>query len=259
MRASIQCDITLDGVRLPAAAVLPGARGLKGPFSCLNEARYGIVWGAAGAARACFEAAIRLLKPDGILVFEVPLIRAPDDIWLRTSLEHIHYPTERSLRYLFEEVLGLEHWGAVVEVQDFSCIYVGVTSRLRENAAALRARMQHLTEAPPGSLAPEEAYERAAALGAAAGSGVGLLGGSAYGAGNAQRGEWTLQDRYDVAYMQCMYTKGNQIPVPAGSQPAYSQQGYTRHSFLAHQESLPPGVPPPPSGEPPPPPADPSR
>ena len=45
------------------------------------------------------------------------------------------------------------------------------------------------------------------ALGAAAGSGVGLLGGGAYGAGNAQRGEWTLQDRYDVAYMQCMYTK----------------------------------------------------
>jgi len=39
MRASIQCDITLDGVRLPADAVLPGAAGLKGPFSCLNEAR----------------------------------------------------------------------------------------------------------------------------------------------------------------------------------------------------------------------------
>jgi hypothetical protein len=97
------------------------------------------------------------------------------------------------------------------------------------------------------------------ALGAAAGSGVGLLGGSAYGAGNAQRGEWTLQDRYDVAYMQCMYTKGNQIPVPAGSQPAYSQQGYSRHSLLSHQENLPPGVPPPPSGEPPPPPAGPSR
>src|SRR5690242_9288154 len=42
MRASIQCDITLDAVRLPAGAVLPDARGLKGPFSCLNEARYGI-------------------------------------------------------------------------------------------------------------------------------------------------------------------------------------------------------------------------
>ena len=58
MRASIQCDITLSGVRLPADAVLPGATGLKGPFSCLNEARYGIMWGAMGAARDAYEAAL---------------------------------------------------------------------------------------------------------------------------------------------------------------------------------------------------------
>ena len=58
MRASIQCDITLDDVRLPADAVLPGAAGLKGPFSCLNEARYGIMWGAMGAARDSYEAAL---------------------------------------------------------------------------------------------------------------------------------------------------------------------------------------------------------
>ncbi|TFV96657.1 acyl-CoA dehydrogenase family protein [Leifsonia flava] len=58
MRASIQCDVTLEGVRLPVDAVLPGARGLSGPFSCLNEARYGIVWGAMGAARSCLEAAL---------------------------------------------------------------------------------------------------------------------------------------------------------------------------------------------------------
>ncbi|RBP62817.1 glutaryl-CoA dehydrogenase [Brevibacterium sanguinis] len=59
MRASIQCDITLDEVVLPAEALLPGAMGLKGPFSCLNEARYGIMWGAMGAARDAFEAALR--------------------------------------------------------------------------------------------------------------------------------------------------------------------------------------------------------
>ena len=58
MRASIQCDITLSGVRLPADAVLPGATGLKGPFSCLNEARYGIIWGAMGAARDSYESAL---------------------------------------------------------------------------------------------------------------------------------------------------------------------------------------------------------
>jgi glutaryl-CoA dehydrogenase len=58
MRASIQCDITLDGVQVPADAILPGAAGLKGPFACLNEARYGIIWGAMGAARDAYEAAL---------------------------------------------------------------------------------------------------------------------------------------------------------------------------------------------------------
>src|SRR5437588_3558146 len=58
MRASIQCDITLADVRVPADAILPGAAGLSGPFSCLNEARYGITWGAMGAARDAYEAAL---------------------------------------------------------------------------------------------------------------------------------------------------------------------------------------------------------
>ncbi|ROR73276.1 acyl-CoA dehydrogenase family protein [Bogoriella caseilytica] len=58
MRASIQCDIHLDAVRLPAEAILPGGSGLRAPFSCLNEARYGIVWGAMGAARDSFQAAL---------------------------------------------------------------------------------------------------------------------------------------------------------------------------------------------------------
>jgi glutaryl-CoA dehydrogenase len=62
MRASIQCDITLTGVRLPADAILPGAAGLKGPFSCLNEARYGIMWGAMGAARDSYEVALEYAR-----------------------------------------------------------------------------------------------------------------------------------------------------------------------------------------------------
>ncbi|MGZ8606357.1 MAG: acyl-CoA dehydrogenase family protein, partial [Actinomycetota bacterium] len=48
----------LDDVRLPADAVLPGVSGIRGPLSCLNEARFGIVWGAMGAARACFQSAL---------------------------------------------------------------------------------------------------------------------------------------------------------------------------------------------------------
>jgi glutaryl-CoA dehydrogenase len=62
MRASVQCDIKLDDVRLPGGAMLPGAQGLKGPFACLNEARYGIVWGSMGAARDCFETALEYAK-----------------------------------------------------------------------------------------------------------------------------------------------------------------------------------------------------
>jgi len=58
MRASIQCDVKFDGVRLSPEAILPGAFGLRGPFSCLNEARYGIAWGAMGAARDSYEAAL---------------------------------------------------------------------------------------------------------------------------------------------------------------------------------------------------------
>ena len=58
MRASIQCDIKFDDVRLGPEAILPGAIGLRGPFSCLNEARYGIAWGAMGAARDSYEAAL---------------------------------------------------------------------------------------------------------------------------------------------------------------------------------------------------------
>jgi glutaryl-CoA dehydrogenase len=58
LRASVTSELLLDDVRLPADAMLPEANSLRGPLSCLNEARYGIVWGAAGAARACFEAAL---------------------------------------------------------------------------------------------------------------------------------------------------------------------------------------------------------
>jgi glutaryl-CoA dehydrogenase len=54
----VTSELLLDDVRVPEDAVLPEVSSLRGPLSCLNEARYGIVWGAAGAARACFEAAL---------------------------------------------------------------------------------------------------------------------------------------------------------------------------------------------------------
>jgi glutaryl-CoA dehydrogenase len=58
LRASVTSELHFDGVRLPADAMLPGVQGLKGPLSCLSEARYGILWGVTGAARSCFEAAV---------------------------------------------------------------------------------------------------------------------------------------------------------------------------------------------------------
>ncbi|HMS12751.1 MAG TPA: acyl-CoA dehydrogenase family protein [Microthrixaceae bacterium] len=58
LRASVTSELVLDGVRLPASAALPGVTGMRGPLSCLNEARFGILFGACGAARACYEAAL---------------------------------------------------------------------------------------------------------------------------------------------------------------------------------------------------------
>jgi glutaryl-CoA dehydrogenase len=58
LRASVTSELVLQDVRVPDANVLPGATSLRGPLSCLNEARFGIVFGAVGAARACFECAL---------------------------------------------------------------------------------------------------------------------------------------------------------------------------------------------------------
>jgi glutaryl-CoA dehydrogenase len=62
LRASVTSELILEGVRVGDDALLPGVVGLKGPLSCLSEARFGIVWGAMGAARACFEAALEYSK-----------------------------------------------------------------------------------------------------------------------------------------------------------------------------------------------------
>jgi glutaryl-CoA dehydrogenase len=71
LRASVTSELVLDGVRLPADAVLPGVRGLAGPLSCLTEARFGIVFGAIGAARDCLEATLAYTRERR--VFDRPL------------------------------------------------------------------------------------------------------------------------------------------------------------------------------------------
>jgi glutaryl-CoA dehydrogenase len=62
LRASVTSELTLEDVRLPGDAVLPGVRGMRGPLSCLTEARFGICWGSVGAGRACYEAALEYAR-----------------------------------------------------------------------------------------------------------------------------------------------------------------------------------------------------
>jgi glutaryl-CoA dehydrogenase len=62
LRASITSELIFEDCRLPADAMLPEVRGLRGPLSCLSEARYGIVWGVVGAARTCLQAALDYAK-----------------------------------------------------------------------------------------------------------------------------------------------------------------------------------------------------
>ncbi|MGI8708146.1 MAG: acyl-CoA dehydrogenase family protein [Actinomycetota bacterium] len=71
LRASVTSELILDDCRLPADSVLPEVSGMKGPLSCLNEARFGIIWGTMGAARACYESALEYSKTRK--QFDVPI------------------------------------------------------------------------------------------------------------------------------------------------------------------------------------------
>jgi len=71
LRASVTSELTLDEVRVPAENILPGTDGLRSVLMCLNEARYGIAWGAVGAAMACYEIALEYAKSR--IQFEAPI------------------------------------------------------------------------------------------------------------------------------------------------------------------------------------------
>ena len=112
--------------------------------------------------KMAFKASIALLRSEGLLLFEVPIVAEDDasDPWLRTSLEHIHYPTEQSLHYLFQEVLGLELGGSKVVIKDFASTYVGITSKSSELTQHASANLNRWMNAPPGALAQDEARFR---------------------------------------------------------------------------------------------------
>jgi O-antigen biosynthesis protein len=110
--------------------------------------------------KGAVEAALKLLRPDGLLLFEVPLIKGKDDIWFRSSLEHIHYPTEGSLEALFGDVLGLQLAGTAVEIQDYGYVYVGLTSKSADAAREAGKVFERVVSAAPETLSREEAHFR---------------------------------------------------------------------------------------------------
>jgi O-antigen biosynthesis protein len=112
--------------------------------------------------RSAVEAAMALLRTDGLLLFEVPLLsdKDPSDPWLRTSLEHIHYPTERSLHYLFESILGLELVGSSVLIRRFGQTYVGLAAKSRKAMEAAAQCFDRCIRTPPDRLTIKEARFR---------------------------------------------------------------------------------------------------
>ena len=71
LRASVTSELVLEEVRVPETAILPGVDGLRGPLSCLTQARFGIAWGALGAAHACFDETLNYQKER--IVFDKPV------------------------------------------------------------------------------------------------------------------------------------------------------------------------------------------
>ena len=108
--------------------------------------------------RGAIEAAIALLKPDGLLLFEVPLISEGNesDLWLGSSLEHIHYPTERALQYLFNNVLGLRLAGSPVPIRNFTNTYIGMTSKSEVVFESFKKRFDRFFTAEADTLNPGE-------------------------------------------------------------------------------------------------------
>lgn len=102
--------------------------------------------------KEAFRTATALLKPDGILIFQVPVVQFVGDIWYRSSLEHLHYPTKSSIEYLFREILHLPLTGTVIDVQDFGCTYIGLTSLDLETARRAGNEYLCLTTADPALL-----------------------------------------------------------------------------------------------------------
>ena len=100
LRASITAELSFEDMRLPASAMLPGVTGLKGPLSCLNEARFGIVFGVVGAARDCLESALsytadREVFDKPLSGYQISQTKIADMALEAVSYTHLTLPTKR--------------------------------------------------------------------------------------------------------------------------------------------------------------------
>ncbi|MGH7919350.1 MAG: class I SAM-dependent methyltransferase, partial [Candidatus Dormibacteraceae bacterium] len=106
--------------------------------------------------RAC-QAAVEMLKPSGVLIFEVPLIgssEGSDEEWFRSSLEHIFYPESASIQYLFDDVLGVYLSGRGVMVREYAPVYMGVVTKTRSRSDEVRSLLGQVFDTPLHALGP---------------------------------------------------------------------------------------------------------
>jgi hypothetical protein len=187
---------------------------------------------------------------------EAPVMRASLALVIATGLLLVAcatVPTEPSVMVLPGSGKSFEQF--VVDdalCRQWTAQHTGTTKQVATESTATEAAVG----TPSGAAAGAAIGAGSPGTGAAVGAGAGPLGGPGIGASEAHSASMPAQYRYDVAYMQCMYARGNQIPMPRGSQPAYLSPPAPPPPASG---ALPPGVPPPPAGPPPPPPPGPSR
>jgi SAM-dependent methyltransferase len=167
-RFGIEANSTMRGRAAAAGITLLGDDLLDREAIEVNTGRFDIVTCVAVFEylrdfRGGFEAAMRLLKPTGVLIFEVPLISTQGDnsVWYTSSLERVYYPTESALRHLVELELGAPLIGAEIPIKYYASTYIGIVPKRLEDAARLSELFARLRGTGP---VPLSALERVAKM-----------------------------------------------------------------------------------------------
>jgi O-antigen biosynthesis protein len=108
--------------------------------------------------KGAIKSSLAMLKPDGILLFEVPLISQDNnnETWFNSSLEHIFYPTIKGIRYLFDIELGVSMAGSELVIADYASTYIGIVAKDKATALECKALLDRLFLFSPSELSPRE-------------------------------------------------------------------------------------------------------